>query len=258
MALTDEQAHPPTLKRAVQKVARTLGLHIGRYPPVDSLAYHVRTLLEVLGIDCVVDVGAHVGEYGSFLRELGYRGEIYSFEPSGASFEALRRAGAGDPTWHVENAALGREAGEKDMNIYKGTVFNSFLEANEYGAERFGEATTLERTERVRVRTLASVIEECLAARPEARIFVKSDTQGYDLHVFDGAGARLEAVLALQTEQATRPTYQGMPSFTEALAHLLGHGYELTGMFPVARDRDHLRVIEFDCVMRRSPAATSS
>jgi hypothetical protein len=28
-------------------------------------------------------------------------------------------------------------------------------------------------------------------------------------------------------------------------------GFEVTGMFPVTRDRDLLRVVEFDCVLRR-------
>ena len=45
MALSDEQTRGQGLKRVIQKAARVVGLHVGRYPPVDSLAYHIKTVL---------------------------------------------------------------------------------------------------------------------------------------------------------------------------------------------------------------------
>jgi FkbM family methyltransferase len=253
MALSDEQPHPSGIKRALQRAARVVGLHVGRYPPVDSLAYHLQTLLRELEIDLVLDVGAHEGEFSAFLRDLGYAGDIVSFEPVRASFEALARARGGDKRWRGHNVALGAEDGELEMNIYSGSVFNSFLKPTETGSDRFKDITQLVRVDKVLVRRLEAVLGELLADKPTARIFLKMDTQGYDLQVVRGAGARIAAIRALQTELAARPTYEGMPSLPEALAELAGHGFELTGMFPVARELDHLRVIEFDCVMCRKP-----
>jgi hypothetical protein len=73
--------------------------------------------------------------------------------------------------------------------------------------------------------------------------------------VVRGGGRRLEAIRGLQTELAARATYEGMPTLPEALVELDQSGFEVTGIFPVARELDHLRVIEFDCVMCRKPAA---
>jgi len=253
MALSDEEPHANGIKRVIQRAARVVGLHVGRYPPVDSLAYHLQTLLRELEIDCVLDVGAHQGEFASFVRDLGYAGEIVSFEPVATSFEALSRARASDKHWRGKNVALGAEDGELEMNIYSGSVFNSFLKPADTGTERFRDITQLVRVDKVPVRRLEAVLGELLAERPSARIFLKMDTQGFDLQVVRGAGRRIDAIRALQTELAARPTYAGMPTLPDALAELDGLGFELTGMFPVARELDHLRVIEFDCVMCRKP-----
>lgn len=255
MALSDEQPGAQGLKRVIQRAARVVGLHVGRYPPVDSLDYHLQTLLRELEINVVLDVGAHEGEFAGFLRELGYTGEIISFEPVRTSFDTLTKARSADKHWRGHNLALGAEDGELEMNIYRGSVFNSFLKPAETGTARFGDITQLVRVDKVPVRRLEPIVNDLLAARPDARIFLKMDTQGYDLQVVRGAGARIDAIRALQTELAARSTYAGMPSLPEALHELHQLGFELTGMFPVARELDHLRVIEFDCVMCKKPAA---
>src|SRR3954471_7196478 len=197
MALSDEQTRGQMFKQAIQKAMHTVGLHVGRYPPVDSLAYHIKTVLRELAIDCVLDLGAHEGEYAGFLRDLDYTGEIISFEPVRSSFETLSKARTSDKHWRGQNVALGAEEGELEMNIYTGSVFNSFLKPAEDGTARFRDDTQVVRVEKVHVRRLETVVDEILAARPNANIFLKMDTQGYDLQVVRGGGRRLESIRAL-------------------------------------------------------------
>jgi FkbM family methyltransferase len=232
-----------------------VGLHVGRYPPVDSLAYHLKTLLRELEIDCVLDVGAHHGEFAALLRDLDYTGQIISFEPVRASFDVLTRARAGDRLWSGRNIALGAEDGELEMNIYRGSVFNSLLKPADDGTRRFAAATEVIGVERVQICRLEPILGEILALRPSTKLFLKLDTQGYDLQVVRGAGLRIDAIRALQAELAARATYTGMPSLAESLGELERLGFELTGMFPVAREMDHLRLIEIDCVMCRKPSS---
>jgi hypothetical protein len=52
-----------------------------------------------------------------------------------------------------------------------------------------------------------------------------------------------------------QPLYRNAPSYREALDALTALGFAVTAMAPVSRD-DRLRVIEFDCVMVNSRAAT--
>jgi len=48
---------------------------------VIALGEHLQALFARLKIDCVIDVGAHLGQFGRLVRRLGYEGTIISFEP---------------------------------------------------------------------------------------------------------------------------------------------------------------------------------
>ena len=64
-------------------------------------------IFSTLGVNCVIDVGAHVGEFYQLLRHLGYVGRVVSFEPVPESFAKLKRVAATDPHWRGYNVALG-------------------------------------------------------------------------------------------------------------------------------------------------------
>src|SRR4051812_42401710 len=93
----------------------------------------IPTLLEMYGVNCVIDVGAHAGQYGERLRAGGYRGRIVSFEPTPAGFAELERTAAGDDNWMGHRLALGSEDGTTMMNAVPGTL-SSILEPTKFGA----------------------------------------------------------------------------------------------------------------------------
>ena len=62
-------------------------------------------MLGELRVDCVLDVGANVGQFGDMLRTIGYMGTIVSFEPVDATFRTLAEhaapmAGGEQCGWH--------------------------------------------------------------------------------------------------------------------------------------------------------------
>jgi hypothetical protein len=61
----------------------------------------------------------------------------------------------------------------------------------------------------------------------------------------------LDRVRAIQCELAVTPIYEMVPSMTTVLSWLMERGFEPTGFFPVSRKKDHLRVVELDCVLLR-------
>jgi FkbM family methyltransferase len=213
---------------------------------------HLQRLLHVLDANCVIDGGANHGQYGLQLRQLGFTGRIVSFEPVRATFEALQRKCAGDAAWRCVNAALGARESTLRINVTRGSGFASFLDPSRYGVQRFGdEALAIDAVEDVPVRRLDDMFSEVCEGIAAPRVFLKMDTQGYDLEVFNGAQRVLDRVVGLQSELSLKPIYEGMPDFQEALAAYRSKGFAITGMYPVSRDHASLAVIEYDCLMRK-------
>ena len=75
----------------------------------------------------MIDVGANSGQYGLFLREIGYKGYIVSFEPVASVFEKLKEICEQDDKWFCYDFALGEKTEDKIINVYESTVFSSFL-----------------------------------------------------------------------------------------------------------------------------------
>jgi FkbM family methyltransferase len=208
---------------------------------------HISWLLRELRVNVVLDVGANVGQYADKLRRRGYNGRIVSFEPVAELSAALRQRASTDNRWQVHGYALGDEETEAEINVVPGTM-SSLLDASRFGKD-WSEKLRQSRTETIRVRRLEDVLDEVTAGVRNPRVYLKMDTQGFDLQTFRGAGERVSELLGLQSEVSCVPIYEGMPRMVEQLAEYERAGFELTGMFPVSRDKPTMRVIEFDAIM---------
>src|SRR5262245_4425212 len=128
------------VKRGIQGVLHRIGYQVQRFPAPNSYDRHIRALVSSLDVNCVIDVGAHTGEFYRFMRRVGYSGRIVSFEPVPDSFARLRREAAEDPNWRGYDLALGAERGLKPINVPDSTGFTSFLRPNTYCQQRFPHA----------------------------------------------------------------------------------------------------------------------
>ncbi len=216
--------------------------------PLDVCMY-VTNLLDELAINCVIDVGANVGQYGKALRENGYLGHIFSFEPVRSNYLLLEKFAQQDPKWHTFNFALGSKDSTGSINVTKRTEFSSFLRPNEYSEEIFNDQVSISTSEKVKIRSLDSMIGEIIRFVPEPRLYLKMDTQGYDLEVLKGASDLVKKIFALQSELSVQPLYDGMPDYFQSLTTFRSYGFEISGFYPVAKDPNSHALIEFDCVM---------
>jgi FkbM family methyltransferase len=239
------------VKDSVLKVSRSLGYDIVplREMKERDFALHLRELLARLKVDCVLDVGANVGQYHDFLRDkVFYDGSIISFEPVSRHVEALRERSRADRDWHIEGYALGSRDGSMPINVMVSDQFSSFLEPDHDRVKEIAELNTPRHTETVTVRTLDVVLPLLQQRIGFERPYLKIDTQGFDIEVLRGAGDSLPAVKALQTEASIIGIYKGMPQYIDTLRYLDERGFDITGLYPVSRD-SALRLVEFDCVM---------
>jgi FkbM family methyltransferase len=241
-----------TVRETLRRRVRSAGFDVVRYPnPTGSLGPHLAAILDRTGIDTVLDVGAHHGEYGGLLRQAGFSGKIVSFEPVSASFSVLERRAAADGNWTAHRLALGSRNGSADINVASDSDLSSVLPTTAYARTLFSHAASVIGREAVDVRRLDAILDRCLDGGGERGLFLKTDTQGLDLEVIAGATACLDRICGLQVELSVKPIYDGMPSHVEALSALRDYGFSPTGMFPVQRD-EKLRIVEFDCVFVRA------
>lgn len=251
---------PRRATQAARAMAKTfvnsLGFDVVRLHGGHSdLAGHLANVLRHHEIDCVLDVGANRGQYGEFLRKLGFRGFIISFEPSAEVFSTLQEKAKSDPKWHCYRLALGDRDEVRDLNVYDLSSFSSFLQANDYSKSIWSRLSE-QRTEAVSVARLDGIFDDLVSKTQSRRFMLKMDTQGYDLQVFAGAAGVLDRISVLQSELPLIPVYDGMPALLSVLSSYLSADFKISGMYPINRDKKTQAVIEYDCVMVRHVAPT--
>lgn len=212
---------------------------------------YVANLLNQLSINCVIDVGANKGQYARALRDNGYTDHIFSFEPVKENYIALQKNAGKDPKWHTFCFALGSKDSKGSINIMDKTEFSSFLRPSIFSEDIFKDQVSINATEEVSIKTLDSMHDEIFRIENEPRIYLKMDTQGYDLEVLKGASEFVRKVLALQSEVSVLPLYDGMPDYLEAIATFRSYGFAVSGFYPVFVEPNSHAIIEFDCVMVR-------
>lgn len=239
-------------KNAAVKVMKKMGYTIiptwrlTHYP----LAVHLRKILQTFEIDCVLDVGANKGQYHDFLRgQVGYEGKIVSFEPIPDHVEILRSRAAEDREWFIEGCALGSTPGQATFNVMANTEFSSFLEPDHSNVGNFDGKNEVEKKLTVEVKTIDGVIPTLKEQLGIKRLYLKLDTQGFDLEVIKGSREQLKNILALQTEISIKAIYHNMPNYFEAIATLESLGFGISGIFPNNPETQFPEAFEFDCIM---------
>jgi FkbM family methyltransferase len=222
------------------------GYDIVRFSGQHTLRSHLAKLIEAYQIDAIIDVGANEGQFGSLVRSLGFKGYIYSFEPVSDAFNKLSSAAEEDNKWQAFNYALGAQTGETFINVSKASFFSSILDANAYAIGRWSNIETMHK-QKISIKTL----DECASQglfNHNKRLFLKMDTQGYDLEVFKGARAILPHVRCMLSELSLIHIYEGMPGFAESLTAFQATGFHVSGLYPTTRNKD-LTLNEVDCVL---------
>jgi FkbM family methyltransferase len=188
-----------------------------------SLKSHLFNLIDQFLIDVVIDVGANHGQFGHLLRSIEYQGEILSFEPTKKSFEILSEASSRDDRWKIYPLGLGDKKTTKKINAFESSDFNSLLQPSDMGKATFKNKLKKLHAESINIETLNRVLAP--HALKGKRIFLKMDTQGYDLNVFKGASKYYVNIACLLTEISLQPIYQKMTDYHETMAFYEKKGF---------------------------------
>jgi FkbM family methyltransferase len=240
------------------EIVATSQSSLGAQSSVDALAEHLRELFSALHIGAVIDVGANQGQYRDFLRErVGFDGTIISFEPIPRLAGMLQERSRADSLWRVYEFALGSRNETLPLHVSKRSGWSSFLSKDTVVRTEVAGAVVVEEDVTVQVRPLDDVLGALEPGLIESSMYLKVDAQGFDLEVLQGAERSLSWIRALQTELELLRIYAGAPGFQSVIQFLLDRGYDMTGAFPVWRDRA-LRIGEMDTVFRNMALAPAA
>ncbi len=96
---------------------------------------------------------------------------------------------------------------------------------------------------------LPEVVKEC----HHPRILLKTDTQGFDLRVLEGAAGCLDKITGILAELSVIPIYEQSPPIHEALQAYKKAGFDMVDLSLVNRTVDG-RVLELDGLFIRAAA----
>jgi FkbM family methyltransferase len=233
------------LANKLNRLLRHLGLRVSRHPCAADRRRQQLMLRH--DVDCVVDIGANIGQYGTLLRELGYSGRIVSYEPLPAAFAALQRRASADMKWSVCESAVGSSTEPLTLNIAANSVSSSVLSVAQRSVDAAPETRFVSR-----VVVPCTTLEHILGQLPAQRPMVKIDTQGYEDHVLIGGGSALEQVELLELELSLFEVYHGQPLFRAIDARLLGCGFELVSMAEGFYDPRSGELLQIDAIYTRA------
>jgi FkbM family methyltransferase len=166
------------------------------------------------------DVGANTGQTIQLLEKYFPAGNIYAFEPGKSAFNELKRKFTGNRSLHLENIALGSNEEVKEFFENTFSTMSSFLHL---GKEGWGEVI-----EKTKIK-LTSIDQFCKKENISHINILKSDTQGFELEVLNGAKEMLsnKAIQFVYLEINFIELYKELPTFSDIYNFLNGYGYKL-------------------------------
>jgi len=184
-----------------------------------------------------LDIGANEGQTIDMLSVAWPNATIHAFEPSSTVFSQLR-ARYHDNNIVLHNVAVGCLAEKREFINYAKSDLSSFLELARRPGSRFGGVRETSR-ETVDVVT----VDEFLVRHSVDNVsLLKTDTQGFDLEVLEGASESLERGLIqnVLVELNFVPLYHGQANAQQITDKLARHGLYLVDYYEKIRQRNTL------------------
>jgi FkbM family methyltransferase len=204
-------------KAILKKPFHMLGLDIikldtRRFEPTRETEY---SWLTALDINTIFDIGAHTGEFASWIHQILPHASILAFEPLSDAFRQLEANMSGVPDFKAFNYALGESNSRMEMHRSSFSDSSSLLDMAELHKQAF-PFTAGETIETIEQRRLDDVVQGLTL---KDNIFLKIDTQGYEDRVIRGAENLIARTKLIVAEVSFQVLYEGQPLF-EDIYHL--------------------------------------
>lgn len=226
------------LKYLIRRYLKCFGIDIYPVDFRNSVQSYLEYLFNVRGVECVVDIGANEGQYADMLLNIGFRGQIISYEPLDKPWSLLEKKAARHPNWVAAPRAAVTDSHEASVTIFEtdNSVSSSVLaplQSAEFSTMREACCPA------ININSVLQKYKQCQ--------LLKLDVQGFEANLLRGIDDEASYYPKfLQLELAVRASYENEPLFESVDTILKAMGYELIFIFPGVVD-DFGRVIQLEC-----------
>jgi FkbM family methyltransferase len=228
------------LKYKMWRTLRKLRLEVYPLDRRNSVQSYLSYLFVTKGVDCVWDIGANTGQYASMLRNIGFKGEIISFEPIPEAWEELNRHSASDNKWIVHHrCAVGLNEGFASMNVTADSVSSSLLRPN--------DINSVVNIVEVKVERLDSIIKQIGL---NSCSLLKLDCQGSEYEILLSASNQISNFEYVQLEASIYALYEGEKTFHDLVGLMDSCGFDVAVIFPGITDFLD-RMVQVELIFKR-------
>ncbi len=230
----------------IRKLINPLKLDLKIYPNLDLRRR--KKLLDYYKITKVLDVGANAGQYANQIFELGFTGNIVSFEPLKKVYKELEKQVKKNNQWSSFNIALGNKNEELEINVSKNTYSSSILEILPSHVKSAPESEVVNK-EKITVKRLDDVYRNLV--KDGERVLLKIDVQGFEKHVLEGAKKVLNEIKGIQIEMSVEELYNGELLFLDMIMYLNNLGFSLHSLENGFYDEQSGKLLQVDGIFFR-------
>lgn len=217
--------------------------------PHKTRAGKIGLTIQAHNIDVAIDIGANLGQTYEELRAGGFSGRIISVEPLPALQQGLQEKAKKDPLWTVlPPLAIGDHNGECEINVSEAHDMSSVLTATD-PLHKALPKTRMVDSVTVPMKTLDTLYEELdLAGK---NVYLKMDTQGYEMNILHHAPRTLEQICGIQLEMSLLELYKGETLYSDLIFFLHNLGFKPHIMVERYFSRKLNRQLQVDAVFYR-------
>ncbi len=173
----------------------------------------------------VIDAGARYGIHPSW-KNFGGELRYVMFEPDSAESIRLRLKYQNNSNIQVVASALGDRNGQQVMHVLRHHGQSSLFMPNS-NSSWFAQTRPLEAEQVAEYLADITTIDEYCKEHDISPDFLKSDTEGSELLILNGAKEKLEKMLGVRCETQFEQVFLGAPTFADIFKVLTSHGFTL-------------------------------
>ncbi|MCA0430162.1 MAG: FkbM family methyltransferase [Bacteroidetes bacterium] len=232
--------------KLTNKLLQHFKAQIVRYPSID-VARRIK-IINYYKINTIIDVGANVGNYAIELYSLGYKNKIISFEPLIQEFTELKNNTKKYKNWTCYNYALGDSNENSIINVAGNKDSSSILKMLDTHVDNAPNSKYIGKQE-IQIKSLDSIKDSLF--NETDNVFLKIDTQGFEMNVLKGAIKSLKFIKCIQIELSIVQLYEGSSDYRLIIDFLLNKGFSLISIENGFSNPTTGELLQFDGIFSR-------